>query len=62
MREKQGEKEVPKKQGQEGQSAEVREEEVGMNLGGEREDLAPITGEIGNLAKEIIPVEANETP
>jgi hypothetical protein len=33
-----------------------------MNLGGEREDSAPITGEIGNLAEEIIPVEANETP
>jgi hypothetical protein len=33
-----------------------------MNLEGEREDSAPITGEIGNLAEEIIPVEANETP
>jgi hypothetical protein len=33
-----------------------------MNLGGEREDSATITGEIWNLTKEIVPVEANETP
>jgi hypothetical protein len=33
-----------------------------MNLGGEREDLAPITGEIWDPAEEIIPVEDNETP
>jgi hypothetical protein len=48
--------------GREGESVEVREKEVGMNLGGEREDLALITGEIRNLAKEIIPLEANDTP
>jgi hypothetical protein len=48
--------------GREGESTDVREEEADMNLGGEREDSAPITGEIGNLAEEIIPVEANETP
>jgi len=33
-----------------------------MNLGGEREDAALITVEIGNPTKEIILVEANETP
>ena len=33
-----------------------------MNRGGEREDLAPITGEIRNTTEEIILVEANETP
>jgi hypothetical protein len=48
--------------GQEGESAYERKEEVGMNLGGEREDSAPITREIKNPAKYIIPVEANETP
>jgi hypothetical protein len=33
-----------------------------MKLGGEREYSAPILGEVGNLAEEIIPMEANETP
>jgi hypothetical protein len=33
-----------------------------MNCGGEREDSAPMIGEIGNLAEEIAPMEANETP
>jgi hypothetical protein len=33
-----------------------------MNLGGEREDSAPTTGEIGNPNEEIVPVEANKTP
>ena len=46
---------------QEGESAYEREEEVDMNLGGEREDSTLIIGEIGNLAEEIILVEANET-
>ena len=41
---------------------EVREEEADVNLRGEREHLAPITGEIGNPTEEIVPVEANETP
>jgi hypothetical protein len=41
---------------------DVREEEVDMNLGGEREDSTPITGEIENPTEEIVPVEANETP
>jgi hypothetical protein len=48
--------------GQEGEGAGVREEEADMNLGEEREDSAPITGEIGNPTEEITPVEANETP
>jgi hypothetical protein len=48
--------------GREGESADVREEEADMNLGGEREDSTPISGEIRNLTEEIIPVEANETP
>ena len=48
--------------GQEGEGADVREEEVDMNLEEERGDSAPITGEIGNPAKEIILVETNETP
>ena len=51
----------PQEVGQEGESIDVREEESGMNIGGEREDSSPITGEIGNPAEEIIPVEANET-
>jgi hypothetical protein len=33
-----------------------------MNLEEEREDSVPMTGEIGNPAKEIVPVEENETP
>jgi hypothetical protein len=33
-----------------------------MNLEEEREDSAPITGEIKNLIEEIVLVEANETP
>jgi hypothetical protein len=33
-----------------------------MNLEEEREDSTSIIGEIGNSAKEIIPVEENETP
>jgi hypothetical protein len=40
----------------------VREEKNNMNLQVEREDPAPITGEIGNPTEEIVPVEANETP
>jgi hypothetical protein len=48
--------------GREGGNTDVREEEVNMNLGGEREDSSLMTGENGNLAEEIIPVEANETP
>jgi hypothetical protein len=48
--------------GREGGSVDVREEESDMNLGGEREDSAPITGEIGNPAKDIILVEDNKTP
>ena len=40
----------------------MREEEANINLGEEREDSAPITGEIRNLSEEIVPVEANETP
>jgi hypothetical protein len=48
--------------GQEGGSTDVREEEVDMNYGGEREDSTPMTGEIRNPAEEIAPVEANETP
>jgi hypothetical protein len=41
--------------GREGESVDVREEEADMNLGGEREDSTPISGEIGNLAEEISP-------
>jgi hypothetical protein len=52
----------PKEARQEGESADVREEEANVNLGGEREDSALITGEIRNPNEEIIPVEANETP
>jgi hypothetical protein len=40
----------------------VREEEADMNIGEEREDPAPIIGEIGNPTEEIAPMEANETP
>jgi hypothetical protein len=33
-----------------------------MNLEEEREYSAPMIGEIGNMAEEIVPVEENETP
>ena len=47
--------------GQEGEGADVREEEVGMNIEEEREDSSPITREIGNPVEEIVLVEENET-
>jgi hypothetical protein len=48
--------------GQGGEGVDVREKEADMNLEEEREDSTPMTGEIGNLAEEIVPVEENETP
>ena len=53
---------IPRDGGQEGEGVDIIKEEVGMNLGEEREDSTPITREIGNPAKEIILVEENETP
>jgi hypothetical protein len=52
----------PQEARREGGSVDVREEEVGMNLGGEREDSSLMIGEIGNLTEEITPVEAKEIP
>jgi hypothetical protein len=52
----------PHEVGREGGSVDIREEEINMNLEGERQYLASIIGEIGNPVEEIIPMEANETP
>jgi hypothetical protein len=52
----------PRQVGQEGEGVDVREEEVGMNLEEEREDSAPMIGEIGNPVEETTQVEENETP
>jgi hypothetical protein len=53
---------IPQEVGKEGKGADIREEEVDMNLEEEREDSASTTGEIGNPVKEIPPVEESETP
>jgi hypothetical protein len=63
LNEREAQREIsPQEVGQEGEGADVREEDVGMNLGEEREVSTMITREIRNLIEEIVLVEANETP
>jgi hypothetical protein len=48
--------------GQEEDCGEEREDKEGLDLPGDQEDLAPISGNIENQAEKVTPKEENETP
>jgi hypothetical protein len=52
----------PQEGGQEEEGVEAWEKEVDMDLEEEREDSAPMPGNIGNPAEETTPEDENETP
>jgi len=48
--------------GQEEEHGEAREDEEGLDLAGNQEDLSPIAGDIRNHAEKDSPEEDNENP